>query len=95
MPTTTIRLPEDLKRRIAMAAERKGTSPHAFMLGALAERVSENERRDDLHATAERRYAVVLPLGGPFPGARCEPTGIDYRAPIQGICRVIPLPDYP
>ena len=67
MPTTTLRLPDELKRRIAMAAERKGTSPHAFMLNTLAERVSEDERRDDFHATAERRYAEIVASGRTIP----------------------------
>lgn len=32
--TTTLKLPDDLKARIAAAAEQSGKSPHAFMVAA-------------------------------------------------------------
>ena len=67
MSTTTIRLPEDLKDRIAQAAERAGTTPHAFILEAIAERVDEVERRNDFHDTAERRYAEIVVSGKTIP----------------------------
>ena len=38
MPTTTIRLSDELKARVASAAERAGTSPHNFILEAIAEK---------------------------------------------------------
>ena len=63
MPTTTIRLPENLKERIAHAAERAGTTSHAFILDAIAERVDEEERRSDFHDTAERRFAEIASSG--------------------------------
>lgn len=37
MSTTTIRLPEELKVRIARAAEQAGTTAHHFILEAIAE----------------------------------------------------------
>ena len=67
MPTTTIRLPENLKDRIAHAAERAGTTSHAFILDAIAERVNEEERRSDFHNTAERRYAEIATSGMTIP----------------------------
>lgn len=63
MPTTTIRLPEDLKDRIARAAARAGTTSHAFILDAIAERVDADERRNEFHDTAERRYAKIVSSG--------------------------------
>ncbi len=63
MPTTTIRLPEDLKDRVARAAERAGMTTHALILDAIAERVEAEERRNDFHDTAERRYAEILASG--------------------------------
>jgi predicted transcriptional regulator len=67
MPTTTIRLPENLKERIAHAAERAGTTSHAFILDAIAERVNEEERRNDFHDIAERRYAEIAASGMTIP----------------------------
>jgi predicted transcriptional regulator len=36
MPAVTLKLPEELKRRINDLAAASGKSPHAFMLDALA-----------------------------------------------------------
>ncbi|MBN8761755.1 MAG: hypothetical protein BGP20_07260 [Thiobacillus sp. 63-78] len=41
--TTTLKLPEPLKARIAPLAEAAGKSPHAWMIEALEERVSQSE----------------------------------------------------
>lgn len=63
MTTTTIRLPEDLKTRVAAAAERSGTTAHAFILEAIAEKTREAELRADLENVAERRFADVVSSG--------------------------------
>jgi predicted transcriptional regulator len=39
MRTTTIRLEDDLKSRVAAAAEREGMTMHAFILEAIARTV--------------------------------------------------------
>jgi predicted transcriptional regulator len=41
--TTTLKLPEELKARIAPLAEAAGKSPHAWMVEALEERVTKSE----------------------------------------------------
>lgn len=58
--TTTIRLPQDLKDRIARAAERIGTTAHGFILEAIAEKAEQEERRWEFQDTAERRYAAIV-----------------------------------
>lgn len=63
MPTTTIRLPEDLKSRIASAAKRAGTTTHAFILEAIAEKARQEELRADFDAEAEARYARIVASG--------------------------------
>ena len=67
MSTTTIRLPEDLKDRIAQAAKRTGTSSHAFILEAIAERVNAVELRNDFYDIAEQRYAEIVASGKTVP----------------------------
>ncbi len=67
MPTTTIRLSEDLKERVAQAAERGGTTSHAFILDAIAERVDNEARRNEFHDTAERRFAEIVSSGYTIP----------------------------
>jgi len=67
MSTTTIRLPDRMKERIAHAAKRAGTTSHAFILEAIAERVDDEERRNNFHATAEQRYAEIASSGMTIP----------------------------
>ena len=64
---TTIRLPEDLKDRIAHAADRAGMTSHAFILDAIVDRVDEEDRRNDFHDPAERRYAEIAASGMTVP----------------------------
>lgn len=50
MPTTAIRLPEDLKARVAAAAKRSGTTTHGFILEAIAEKTKLEDLRADFDA---------------------------------------------
>lgn len=63
MSTTSIRLPEALKARVAKAAKRVGTTPHAFILDAIAEKTGQAERRADFHETADARLAAIAADG--------------------------------
>lgn len=67
MSTTTIRLPEDLKSRVAAAAERNGTTAHNFILEAIAEKTEQEERRNDFDAECDRRYAEFMETGESIP----------------------------
>ena len=63
MSTTTIRLPQDLKERIARAAKRAGTTAHSFILEAIAEKAEQEERRAEFQDMAEQRYAGIVASG--------------------------------
>lgn len=63
MTTTTIRIEDDLKARVAAAADRTGKSAHAFMLDAIAQTVEQIEFDDELHRVADARWATVLATG--------------------------------
>jgi predicted transcriptional regulator len=63
MSTTTIRLPQDLKERVARAAKRAGTTAHGFILEAIAEKAEQEERRGEFQNTAERRYTEIVDSG--------------------------------
>ena len=67
MSTTTIRLPENLKARVAAAAERAGTTSHSFILDAIAEKADQEERRGDFNDVAEKRYAHIIASGKTIP----------------------------
>lgn len=63
MATTTIRLSEELKQRIALAAERSGQSIHDFILEAIVEKVAAEEQRADFDSEAEARFAKIVESG--------------------------------
>lgn len=63
MTTTTIRIEEDLKARVAAAAERAGKSAHAFIVDAIAQTVEQSEQDDALHQVADARWAGVMAHG--------------------------------
>ena len=63
MSTTTIRLPQELKKRIARAAQRAGTTAHSFILEALAEKTDQAERHLAFLDAAEERLARVAASG--------------------------------
>jgi predicted transcriptional regulator len=63
MSTTTIRLPKDLKARIAAAAERAGITAHGFILEAIAEKTERAARDAEFFDTAETRYANIVASG--------------------------------
>jgi len=67
MSTTTIRLPENLKARVAAAAKRAGTTTHGFILDAIAEKTEQEDMRAAFDAEAEDRYARIVATGKTIP----------------------------
>jgi predicted transcriptional regulator len=61
--TTTIRLPEELKARLARLAEAEGTSTHSLILDAIAEKAGALERRQAFHEEARQRLAHLEKTG--------------------------------
>ncbi|MEQ8693408.1 MAG: ribbon-helix-helix protein, CopG family [Pseudomonadales bacterium] len=67
MSTTTVRLPDDLKKRLADVAERSGMTSHALILQAISNRVEADEARNRLHDEADQRYALIAEKGQTIP----------------------------
>ena len=67
MSTTTIRLPEELKARVAEAARKAGASTHSFILEAITEKTQAQERRSEFYAEAQRRWEEVQRTGKVVP----------------------------
>jgi len=63
MGTTTIRIEDDLKARVAAAAERAGKTTHAFILDAIAQTVEQVELDDEFHRIADTRWAKLRATG--------------------------------
>lgn len=60
MPTTTIRIEDDLKDRIAAAARLMGKTSHAFILEAVARTVEQVEVEAEFERLADERWARLL-----------------------------------
>ena len=56
MSTTTIRLTDELKARVARAAQAAGTTAHGFILEAIADKAELMEQRAGFHAQAQERF---------------------------------------
>ena len=67
MSTTTLRLPEELRARIAKLAEASGRTPHSLMLDAIAQKVEEEELRASFHAEADSRFTEMMESGVGIP----------------------------
>lgn len=67
MSTTTIRMPEELRARVAAAAEKAGTTAHNFILQAIAEKAQQQELYSEFNDQAERRYAAIIATGKTIP----------------------------
>ena len=67
MATTTIRIDDELKGRVAAAAERAGKTAHAFILDAIAQTVERVELDEAFHHVADERWAKILATGKTVP----------------------------
>lgn len=63
MSTTTIRIEEELKERLAAAARLSGKTPHAFILDAIAQTVEQVETDADFDRLADERWSKALASG--------------------------------
>ena len=61
--TTTLKLPEELKARIASAAQISGKTSHAFMVEALSIQTTLSERRQAFIASAMKAEQEVADYG--------------------------------
>lgn len=65
--TTTIRIEDDLKVRIAAAAQRAGKTAHAFILDAISQTVEQVELDNAFNALADQRWANIQATGKTVP----------------------------
>jgi predicted transcriptional regulator len=74
MSTTTIRLPEELKTRVAELAKRAGMTPHGYILEAITEKTQQETLRGEFDAVADARLATIATTGKtiPWPKLRAQ-----------------------
>jgi len=63
MQTTTIRLDDTMKERIAVAADHAGKSAHAFILDAISQTVEQVELDREFNEIADERWKAILASG--------------------------------
>ncbi|WP_301101163.1 hypothetical protein [Propionivibrio sp.] len=63
MSTTSLKLSDELKQRAVAAAEKKGISPHAFMVRAIEQAATSAERRASFVADAHAAREQMLKTG--------------------------------
>ena len=61
--TTTIKLPDDLKERVASAAAASGKTPHAWMVDAIEAHAALAQRRQAFVASALKAEQEVVQYG--------------------------------
>jgi predicted transcriptional regulator len=63
MSATSLKLPDELKRRIARLAASSGQTPHAFMVDALAREAERSELRQRFATEAAKSERESLSTG--------------------------------
>jgi predicted transcriptional regulator len=63
----SLRVPEEVKKRIVKLAKQREVTPHGFMLEAIREKLEAEEARLAFHAEAERRLAKMKKAGVGIP----------------------------
>ncbi len=65
----SLRLPDDVRKRVARLADAQDTTAHAFMLAAICDKVQAEEARAAFYAEAQRRLARMKKSGKGIPAA--------------------------
>ena len=77
----SLRIPEEIKRRVEKLAEARDTTAHAFMVGAIEERLLTEETRAAYHVEATARLSRMNKTGQGIPAEEV----FDYlRERVQG-----------
>jgi predicted transcriptional regulator len=63
MTTTSLKLPDDLKKRVATAAHELDVSPHAFMVSAIEQAAHSTEQRLRFIAEAKSAREEMIETG--------------------------------
>lgn len=63
----SLRIPEEIKRRVEKLAQARDTTAHAFMVGAIEERLLAEETRAEYHVEATTRLARMKKTGQGIP----------------------------
>lgn len=65
----SLRVPENIKQRVAKLAAAQDTTAHAFMLEAIRQKLASDEAQAAFHAEAKRRLARMQRSGAGIPAS--------------------------
>lgn len=65
----SLRLPPEVKKKVARLAQAQDTTAHAFMLAAIREKVESEAARAAFYAEGKRRLARMMRSGLAIPAA--------------------------
>ncbi len=82
MATTSLKLPDSLKERVAKLAEAAGKTPHAFMVEAIEQEASRNEQYQAFLAEAEASWQAYQATGLAYDA---DEVNAYFRAKLQGV----------
>jgi predicted transcriptional regulator len=83
----SLRIPEEIKRRVEKLAQARDTTAHAFMVEAIEERLLAEETRAEYHAEATARLSRMKKSGK---GIRADKVFEYLRKRVQGKTAVRP-----
>ena len=63
MATTSLKLTDEIKKKVANSAQKQGLSPHAFMVQAIEQAVAATERQGKFLLDAKNARAETLRTG--------------------------------
>ena len=86
MSTTTIRLPKDLRARVAAAAAHAGMTPHGSIVEAIAEKTDRAARAAEFAQTADARSDQIAATGATISWGKMR-TYLEGRASGQKMPR--------
>lgn len=69
MATTSLKIPNDVKQRAVVAAQKQGVSPHAFMVDAIRVMATAADKRAQFVAEALTSREETLQSGSGFAAA--------------------------
>lgn len=94
MSTTSIRLPDDLKQRVARLAEASGLTPHGFILQAIEAQAAAAEEQAEFQRLAQARLRKFKATGQAVPWSEARQYLLDRAAgkavPRPKAVKVIP-----
>jgi len=80
-PTTSLKLPEEVKKLATTAAQMQGITPHAFMVDAIRTAATNAEKRAQLIADATAAREKILASGQ---GYAADEVHAYLQARVQG-----------